>query len=322
MDIVYTYVNPCDEQWAEQFRRLAPHGMTNRESNLRFCDGGELKYSLRSIEKFFQSNGKVVIFTNTDLPEWLNLSHPKLRVVHHSEVIEQKYRPLFHSYAIESFLHKIPDVSQDFLYLNDDFLMTRPMSSKDFVQDGKLIFRGNHRAFRSLADIRRAIIRCVGDEKRKKFEVLGVPPVAFAMTHAGYPVNVELMSEFEEFYAPEIEAVRRLRFRTDASLELINFLYPYFCIDRRRAMLKLTRKHFVRSQREILLQNKKPRFAGNFLRISRELMSRLVIDCPIQYDAEQLPEFACVNEGINSEVSETLLSWFPTPSSFERSSFS
>jgi hypothetical protein len=317
MDVVYTYVNHRDPNWSEQYRNYASNDLVSREAALRFLDSGELRYSLRSVEENFDSNGKIIIFTNSQLPQWLDRNHPRLRVVEHSAVINETYRPLFHSHAIESFLHLIPDVSDNFLYLNDDFLMMKAMSPRSFICENKLIFRCNQYGFRSSRQVRASLEKCLGGHASASALSARLPAVGFALTHAGFPVNVDLMGTMMSRYPREIEALRNQRFRSEGSLELVNFLYPYFCVDQGRAILKLTRENFVRSRAESLLQNSAPRFGGNILRISRELISRLMIDCPIQNDAEKIPEFACVNEGIDAEVSDILESWFPHPSSFE-----
>lgn len=46
----------------------------------RFRDNEELRYSLRSIEKFAPWIRKVYIVTSGQIPYWLNLKHPKLQV--------------------------------------------------------------------------------------------------------------------------------------------------------------------------------------------------------------------------------------------------
>lgn len=49
----------------------------------RFQDNEELRYSLRSIEMFAPWVRNIYIVTNGQLPNWLNLEHPRLKVITH-----------------------------------------------------------------------------------------------------------------------------------------------------------------------------------------------------------------------------------------------
>ena len=53
-----------------------------------------------------------------------------MHVVDHREVFAgyEQFLPTFSSRAIESMLWRIPDLSERFLYLNDDFMLLRPVT--------------------------------------------------------------------------------------------------------------------------------------------------------------------------------------------------
>src|SRR5690606_36060532 len=101
----------------------------------RFEDNSELKYALRSLEKFAPFIRTVFLVTDGQHPEWLNLSHPRLQQIDHSEIIPQKYLPTFNSNVIEAFVHKIPGLSEHFLLANDDLLFAAAVGP-DFFFDG------------------------------------------------------------------------------------------------------------------------------------------------------------------------------------------
>lgn len=48
-----------------------------------FLDNEELRFSLRSIEKFAPWVRHIYIVTNGQIPYWLNLSHPKISIIKH-----------------------------------------------------------------------------------------------------------------------------------------------------------------------------------------------------------------------------------------------
>ena len=49
----------------------------------RFADNDELRYSLRSLERFAPWIRNVIIVTNGQIPNWLNVEHPQIRLVQH-----------------------------------------------------------------------------------------------------------------------------------------------------------------------------------------------------------------------------------------------
>ncbi len=63
----------------------------------------------------------------------------RVKLVHHDEIMEVSSLPTFNSRAIEGNLWKIPNLSERFIYLNDDFYVLRPVSQDDFFNSNKPI---------------------------------------------------------------------------------------------------------------------------------------------------------------------------------------
>ena len=64
------------------------------------------------------------------MPSWLDTT--KVRIITHEQIIPRKFLPTFNSSVIELFLHKIPGLSEHFIYVNDDFYAWSPMTQNDF----------------------------------------------------------------------------------------------------------------------------------------------------------------------------------------------
>jgi len=60
--------------------------------------------------------------------------HQKVRIVHHDEFMPDDSLPTFNSFAIEANLWKIKDLSERFVYLNDDFYILKPMTKEHFFK--------------------------------------------------------------------------------------------------------------------------------------------------------------------------------------------
>lgn len=53
-----------------------------------------------------------------------------IKYVFHDQFIPKKYLPTFSSTVIETFLHYIPGLSENFIYMNDDVYINRPMKKQ------------------------------------------------------------------------------------------------------------------------------------------------------------------------------------------------
>lgn len=126
IDVVYTWVNGTDNLLK------FPKELIQKDFK-RWRDNDELKYSLRSIEKFLPWIRNIIIVTNGQIPNWLNIKHPKIKIVSHETLFEDKKDlPTFNSASIEFNLHKITGLSDKFIYFNDDMLIGKPLSLSDF----------------------------------------------------------------------------------------------------------------------------------------------------------------------------------------------
>ncbi|KAK3558254.1 hypothetical protein QTP86_013948 [Hemibagrus guttatus] len=104
----------------------------------RFEDNEELRYSLRSVERHAPWVRHIFIVTNGQIPSWLNLDNPRVTVVTHEDIFQnQSHLPTFSSPAIETHIHRIPGLSQKFIYLNDDVLFGKDVWPDDFYSHSK-----------------------------------------------------------------------------------------------------------------------------------------------------------------------------------------
>lgn len=136
MDIVITYVDGLDPLWRQDYEN-AVGGKLNEK---RFRDWGTLRYLLRGIRKFmpYIDNVYLVVARESQVPEWAS---EKLKIVLHEDIIPKELLPVFNSTAIEMFLHRIPGLSEQFIYFNDDIFPVAPSKAEDFFRDGKAVMK-------------------------------------------------------------------------------------------------------------------------------------------------------------------------------------
>ncbi len=159
IDLVYLWVDGNDPKWrAKRDAHLGLNLETKVNDGLnevncegRYADNDELKYSLRSVEKYAPWIRKIFIVTDNQVPRWLDTSHPKIQIVDHTEIMPKEILPCFSSRIIEHHLHCIPGLSEHFLFANDDMFINREVTpSTFFADDGLPIIRLNRRPFRKL----------------------------------------------------------------------------------------------------------------------------------------------------------------------------
>lgn len=137
IDIIVPWVNPADAVWRKKFESMKQN-KTGVKSECRYRDFGIFKYFFRCIEQNCHWARKVflVLDSPSQVPDWLDTSNPRLRIVYHNEYIPSEMLPTFNSNVIEMFFHMIPDLSEHFVLVNDDMFFTNPSSASDYFVDG------------------------------------------------------------------------------------------------------------------------------------------------------------------------------------------
>ena len=143
VDIVYLWVNGNDPVWRAKRHRAAQKLCTSSRSAMalygnvegRFRDNDELRYSLRALEQFFPGHGHVYVVTDGQAPAWLKPSK-RLTLVDHRELIPAQSLPTFDSGNIESYIHRIPGLSERYFYFNDDVFFGAPVKLSDWFWSG------------------------------------------------------------------------------------------------------------------------------------------------------------------------------------------
>lgn len=137
IDFVVTWVDGSDPQWLaerDRYAELEPEALSRNPT--RYRDWKILKYWFRAVETYAPWVRTVHFVTCGHVPAWLDTSNPKLHVVRHADFIPPEYLPTFNSNAIEMFLHRIPGLAEQFVYLNDDVFVTAPVKPEFFFRKG------------------------------------------------------------------------------------------------------------------------------------------------------------------------------------------
>ena len=329
IDAVYTWV----ESFTPELHAVLgsdKQGLTEDDSasSRRFRDNGELKYSLRSLERYAPWIRNVFIVHAGNPPSWLNASIPNLYLISHEEIFpDPSVLPIFNSYAIELNLHRIHGISKHFLYLNDDFFLVRDTSKewfynlnglpRFFFEPNPIPLRGSHTANDKACAYTLQFIPWRASHKSpaavpsrtgwRRF--LGIPPHRYMTAHVPQLYDRDIIMGLEARFSSEFKATRSHRFRSPDDIAL-RILYAY-------SGLAHGKHEAVR------LDWNSPDFlfasVVDDITRTQKTLKRL---------EEDPPRFLCANDDVISDDcnSPVLLYWqelmakyWPQPSRFERS---
>jgi hypothetical protein len=134
IDLVYLWVDGNDPVWLNKKNVFL--GESPKESEVsckgRFANNDELRYSLRTAEKYAPWIRKIFIVTDKQVPDWLDTTNPKIKIIDHTDILPAEALPCYNSVVIEYFLYKIPNLAEHFLYANDDMFFNAQITPDFF----------------------------------------------------------------------------------------------------------------------------------------------------------------------------------------------
>ncbi|MFU8928191.1 Stealth CR1 domain-containing protein [Acinetobacter puyangensis] len=153
IDVVIAWVDGNDPKLKQKRQQhLSPEQASDAVSDTRFASNNEIYFCIASILKYVPYSGTIYIVTDQQRPQWIDefeqqglCNKYKIRIIDHTELFtgHEQYLPTFNSLAIESMLWNIPDLSEYFIYLNDDFFFNNLSKREDFIDQDKLVIYGH-----------------------------------------------------------------------------------------------------------------------------------------------------------------------------------
>ena len=136
VDIVFTYVDGYDPEFIKMKNNYLNIQNKKYNPDIRIKGINEIIYSVKSVIKNIPWIRKIFIVTNNQVPpiDKQLISSGKVIIIDQNKIIDPKYLPTFNSDVIESYLHKIPDLSEIFLYNNDDMMHLNQIDRKDIYE--------------------------------------------------------------------------------------------------------------------------------------------------------------------------------------------
>lgn len=156
VDAVFCWVDGSDIGWLRKKEEniscdYAVSHYREMNSEVRYSQFDEIFYAVHSVRKFAPWVRNIYLLTDQQIPAWLDKNKRNelgITMVDHRDVFKgfEDALPTFNSMSIESMLSRIPNLSERFLYLNDDVVFTAPVSLKDFFYEDGVVVRGRLRS--------------------------------------------------------------------------------------------------------------------------------------------------------------------------------
>jgi hypothetical protein len=247
IDVVYTWVDGRDPLWlakkSERLQRMGPQASvleSSATSSARFESRDELRYSLRSLECFAPFVRNVYLVTDRQIPRWLDARHPQLRIVFHDDLFpEQSHLPTFSSQAIESHLHRLPGLSEHFIYFNDDVMLDAPVTPADFFDSEgrfRVYFDERRVTWDPQGDAYSLGVNAAARNSSRLIEECGGPRIENRIDHTPYALRRSVLEELWDLFPKDLDALSSHPFRHRGTVQLTSCLAQHYGILTSRAV--------------------------------------------------------------------------------------
>ena len=136
IDVVVPWVDGSDVEWQKEKQRYLGEAHSKESASVgKYRNWDNFHLQIRSILVNMPWVNKVYIVTNGQIPKWYK-KNDKVVIIRHDQFVPKKYLPVFGINPIEVNLHKIPGLSEHFVYLNDDIFVINKTKKTDFFKGG------------------------------------------------------------------------------------------------------------------------------------------------------------------------------------------
>lgn len=188
----------------------------------RYANRGEIHWCVRSINKFMPWVRRIFIVTDNQDPKVK--SKIPVEIVDHQVIFSgyEQYLPTFNSLSIEAMLWRIPNLSEHFVYFNDDLLVCRSVSPEAFFPcEGQINCHG-HKASLFWTKKWYSFKHLLGHSCRvnhiqqmmKAADLVGGSRCFIRLSHTPHPLLRSTLQRFYETHPDQLVQNIRNRFRS------------------------------------------------------------------------------------------------------------
>ena len=146
IDAVITWVDGSEPSYQ---RKLKEYLSDDKTLKRQYLQANEINLCIASIVKYAPFIRKIFIVTDKQSPNIDKIKHivstEKIEIVDHEEIFRnnKEFLPTFNIRSIDALLFKIKDLSEKFIYFNDDMFLVKETKPEDWFLDEKAVLTGN-----------------------------------------------------------------------------------------------------------------------------------------------------------------------------------
>jgi len=249
IDAVITWVDGSDQEYK---KKIEKHLTTSTNYKKQYLQANEIEYCVKSILKFAPFIRKIFIVTDNQKPSFSSLENliasNKVKVVDHKEIFKgyEKYLPTFNIRSIDAVLHRIEDLSEMFVYFNDDVFLVDKICEEDWFVKDKAVLMGKWARSYSINPIKVlsgkfkkifGLRPSFNASQSKAANISGFKKEYFKSYHAARP---QIKSVIKEFYHKNPESlIDQIKYRFRNSEQFMPYsLCWHLLIKENRAIIK------------------------------------------------------------------------------------
>lgn len=152
IDAVISWVDGDDPKYQAKLQEFCDEQKINRQSAIeptRINQKNEIYYCLAFLNKNAPWLRNIFIVTNQQTPAAVHSLQDtyfgrKIKIIDQNDLLKNAgiKTPVFNSLSVEWLIWGIPELAEKFIYLNDDFFITKAVNPEDFFKEDRVIVRG------------------------------------------------------------------------------------------------------------------------------------------------------------------------------------
>ena len=248
IDIVVPFYNDSDDYWRGILRKyLNEENSKDRQAtgDERYRDADCFQYWFRCVEQNCKWVNKVylIVASESQIPEWLDTTNPKLKVVLHEEFVPKELLPTFNTLTIELYISLIEGLSDNYIYCNDDYYFLNPTNKEMFFVNDLPVYRSHREElvkfgndYLSASD--GTFYQVLNNGMDLQLKISGNKACWYALDHIPTPHKKNFEKKIiEEYYDTFLEANSHSRFRdrhmysNHVFVCLYKDIMPYYMFD-------------------------------------------------------------------------------------------
>ena len=246
IDIVFTWVSDNDPEWLKKKSFYSDDVSTS--SNTRFVDYEQLRYSLRSVAYYAKFIRNIFIVTDNQVPYWLDESNERIFIINHKDIFsDTSVLPVFNSVAIESWIHKIKGLSENFIYANDDYFFGGAVNKNTFINPNgvsKLFLEAIPNAYGEIFEDSDSTNKISLFSAQCFYEKFNKWP-SFWPLHAPMIKNINAIEEMAVEFSDVISKTSCSRFRESGTISPLYLMSSYFSYQKGYSVVSQVKYDYV-----------------------------------------------------------------------------